>query len=186
MIRKKCKQIITCTVKEPWVAYLWIFFDSKFSKCLPQRTIFKGSFPAIENVFQERGLKTARSLQLANTDPVPDCLGPHPRYCVFVRKRIRFGAFLANTAARKRSKTWIKTDWDLWREAPFWNAPFLVWTSENGGFWKRWWKLLQSLSLLSAPSDLLVQTIDVLRLFQMYALLKWKKWRCGLRGKLKS
>ena len=110
MIRKKCKQIITCTVKEPWVAYLWIFFDSKFSKCLPQRTIFKGSFPAIENVFQERGLKTARSLQLANTDPVPDCLGPHPRYCVFVRKRMRFGAFLPNTAARKRSKTWIKTE----------------------------------------------------------------------------
>lgn len=71
----------------------------------PQRTIFKGSFPAIENVFQERGVKTACSLQLANTDPVPDCLGPHPRYCVFVRKRIRFGALLPTTAARKRSKT---------------------------------------------------------------------------------
>lgn len=112
MIRKKCKQIITCTVMDGW--HIYGFFSIQNSpNAFPQRTIFKGSFPAIENVFQERGLKTARSLQLANTDPVPDCLGPHPRYCVFVRKRIRFGAFLPNTAARKRSKTWIKTEISL-------------------------------------------------------------------------
>lgn len=114
MIRKKCRQIITCTVKEPWVAYLWIFYNSKFSKWFkipsPKGPFSKAHFLQLRTSF-ERGVKTAYSLQLANTDPVPDCLGLHPLYCVFVfRKRIRFGAFLPTAAARKRSKTWIKTE----------------------------------------------------------------------------
>jgi hypothetical protein len=41
----------------------------------------------------------------------------------------------------------------------FENAPFLVWTGENGGFWKRWRKKRHILSLPSAFSGVLVWTI---------------------------
>ena len=92
------------------------FYNSKFSKWFkipsPKGPFSKAHFLQSRTSFRRGGggVKTACSLQLANTDPVPDCLGAHPRYCVFVRKRIRFGAFLPTTAARKRSKTWIKTE----------------------------------------------------------------------------
>ena len=57
MIRKKCKQIITCTVKEPWVAYLWIFFDSKFSKCLPAKDYFQRLISRNRERLSREGIK---------------------------------------------------------------------------------------------------------------------------------
>ena len=187
-MRKKYWQIILCTVKEPYIAHL-CFFTIQNSpndlKYLPPKYHFKGSFLAIENVFQEGGggVKTACSLQLANTDPVPDCLGPHPRYCVFVRKHIRFGAFLPTTAARKRSKTWIKAEISGEKRL-FETLPFLCGQVKTEDFEKRWWKLLQLLSLLSAFSDLLVR--DEIKTLPNVCATEMKKMKVWIKRETKK
>lgn len=90
-------------------------------------------------------------------------LRPWLPLCAFVWKRILFGVFspIVHTEMTENAdeyggfrKRFEK--WNLLLTHCFENAPFLMWTVENGGLWKRCREKHHILSFLSAFSDDLV------------------------------
>lgn len=79
---------------------------------------------------------------------------PHKR--VFVWTRIRFDAFSLVVHTKTTAKMLLKTEasrkrfqkWSALATHRFENIPFLVWTNENGSFWKRWRKLNASYTVV--------------------------------------